>query len=179
MLSNGGAALKKIETTSLPDLSLSSESSSKGLSSSDIVTFFKNEKEEKKILLVEDDISQIELIEELINELNPDTSVDWYFSAEEALVKLEEIQKLKNERDYDLIIADIFLKGFTNGLDLWGYCKKYYPSSKVLVISSFDEDTLQEVFSGEFDDIHYIQKPLNFNQFAAEVKPLITKKKKE
>lgn len=146
------------------------------LSTEDIRKYFGAEKEEKKVLLVEDDVSQIDLIEELINQINPDTSVDSFLSAEEALAALENNKKLKNERDYDVIIADVFLKGLTNGLDLWTYCKKYYPKALVVVISSFDEKTLNQVFAGEFRDINYIQKPISFKRFREEIGNVIRQK---
>ncbi|MCB9095516.1 MAG: response regulator [Halobacteriovoraceae bacterium] len=147
------------------------------LSTSDILTFFGKEKEEKKVLIVEDDVSQIEFIEELISQVNPDASVDCYFSAEDALEKIENTRALKNEKDYDVIIADVFLKGMANGLDLYAYCKKYYPESEFIVISSFGEETLREVFSGEFDEISYIQKPISLSTFDSEIGKRIKNKK--
>jgi|GEM_PF-1778103 len=139
------------------------------LSSADILHFFDKEKEEKRVLLVEDDISQIDLIEELINDINPDVSVDAYLTAEEALEAIEMSKKLENEKSYDVIISDVFLKGAANGIDLWSYCKEYFPKSPVVIISSFDEPTLKELFSGEFDEVDYIQKPISFEMFNEQV----------
>ena len=83
------------------------------------VGLFKLSKGHKRVLVVDDDITQLNFLEDLIAEINPDVEVDWESDAHRAINLIASSSNQTDRRDYDLIISDIVLEGEASGMTLF------------------------------------------------------------
>jgi len=105
-----------------------------------------------RALILEDDLWLKPLIEVALLQTNPIIHVDWVDSAEEA------IQKAR-QSNYELIIADIFLKGTQTGLEFWDYCKQECPETTVLLTSAMPVELFLEHSAKGRDNPFFLPKP--------------------
>jgi len=116
------------------------------------------EKEKRKILVVDDEITVCKSIRQAI--LSEDQEVDMALSGEEALAK-------DRERRYDLVITDLMMPGIS-GLDLLREIKAAHPEVKVVMITGYPtiKTAVESIKLGAFD---YIPKPFT----PAELRALV------
>lgn len=107
----------------------------------------------RSILIVEDDLSVVEYLENILEQLRPGLDLDYATSAEEAMQRLR-------ERSYSLVIADIFLDGEMTGFDFWLECAKSYPDMPVVITSSLPADRYLTILSGFDHTPTFLPKPL-------------------
>ena len=88
----------------------------------------------KRIIVIEDDHACETILRRVIRSLDPEATIDWEESAEEALFALG--REHAAGREYDLIIADIFLSGKTTGLEFWESYRDRFPKTPILITSS-------------------------------------------
>lgn len=117
-----------------------------------------NEKQKKKILVVDDEITVCKSIRQAI--LSDDHEVDTALSGEEALKKDE-------DEHYDLIVTDLMMPGIT-GLDLLKTLKKKRPETNFIMITGYPtiKTAVESIKIGAFD---YIPKPFT----PAELRSLV------
>ncbi len=89
----------------------------------------------RKVLVVEDDLTLKVLIEKVLQSIDPEIQMDWTTTVDEALMGLSRKSAAWGGTGYDLIIADIFTPGTTNGYDLWDTCQKRFPDVPILITS--------------------------------------------
>jgi CheY-like chemotaxis protein len=132
--------------------------------------------QEKRILVVEDDLCVGRIIFHMIRSVTPDVKIDWFLSAEEALAKINELESLAGT-SYDFIIADITLAGRTTGIDLWNTCKRRKLATQFLFISGMSKEKFWKSIESESTEEdtpippRFLQKPLSI----AEGKEIISK----
>lgn len=76
--------------------------------------FFENS---KQILVAEDDLSLQPFLTRLMRSVDDGCKISWVQSGSEAMLEMVETR-------YDLVVADVFLKGNLTGLDLWEHYKR-------------------------------------------------------
>lgn len=112
------------------------------------------------LLVVEDDLSLVELFGSVAEVLRP--HLDFYYatSGEDALKMMEARQDERREPPFDLVITDIFLSGEVTGLSLWVECSKRYPDMPMMVTSSLPIEDYMSILSGFVEQPAYVPKPL-------------------
>jgi len=128
-------------------------------------------KRNKRVFIVEDDPMSMEILHGLILDIDPDAEIDWSKSAEGALDLIEEDKNAG--RDYDLIIADIFLSEKETGLDLWKRCLEKFNGIPLVITSALP---LHQYFSTVGQEIHaptFLAKPYQLNECRALLEGLL------
>ena len=118
------------------------------------------EQENRRILLVEDDIEMHHVFDGIIHDIDTKIQVDWVSSAEAALKRLEEAGHMSGATPYELIVSDIFLDGKTTGIDLWNLCQRVYPTMPMVVMSGLPLHKFVDFVGSRAGCPPYIQKPL-------------------
>lgn len=128
----------------------------------------------RKVLVVEDDFTQLGIIEDLIAEINPEIEVDWEIDAERAINRIVSASHSRDKREYNLVISDIFLGEGSSGVEIYRYCNEYEPRTKVVLISAQSKAKLRNSFFKNSEPLEYLQKPLNFKLFYQKLAPILT-----
>lgn len=115
--------------------------------------------QKKSLLMIEDDLALIELLEIVIDEVNPGLDWEYATTGEEAL-RLIERRAQSREIPYTLVLADIFLAGDLTGFDVWLSCQRKFPRMPFIFTSSLSADRYLSILSGLSQCPEYIQKPL-------------------
>ncbi len=125
----------------------------------------------KSVYVVEDDIELSTVMDRVLKSIDKDVQLDWSTSAEEAIQNVRNAAKMGVERPYDLIIVDVFLDGFQNGMDLWNLVKQEYPDIPVVMTSSTRLDSL---FTKESENLPmFLQKPFSMAECKRVFKELL------
>ncbi|MBX2881080.1 MAG: PAS domain-containing protein [Granulosicoccus sp.] len=116
---------------------------------------------QQTVLVVEDEPSVRQMVEEMLNRLNYRTiSV---MSAGEALRKLS-----GSDSQIDLILSDIVLPGDTNGFELGREVHRRYPEMRMFYVSGYARDALDQ--SGtDSRNVDVLRKPFTLRQLAERV----------
>lgn len=132
------------------------------------------EKQTRRILVVEDDAEMKTLLEKLIFEIIPEAEICWATGLEQAFTKLIQKATIMDPKPYELIIADIFLKGSGTGLDLWRVLHATYPLIPFLVISSLSEsNVVAAVGEIEKKNLLFLKKPFSVNECKHKIKNIL------
>ena len=129
---------------------------------------------QKRVYVVEDDIELSTVVDRVLKSIDHKISLDWSTSAEEAIQTIHTAWKKGVRRPYDLIIADVFLDGSQNGLDLWNLCKREYPDIPVVLTSSSRLGTLFPPDTELPDTPIFLQKPFTMSESKKLFKNLLT-----
>jgi len=113
----------------------------------------------KKVLIVEDDLSQKQLWNFVISRVSESAEVDWAVSSEQALTMIKKNKSLG--KLYDLLIVDLFLAGSETGLDLLKSEEVVSAGPKTILVSAIDQKNFEDQLRQELAHIKLIIKPLN------------------
>jgi len=113
----------------------------------------------KKVLIVEDDLSQKQLWNFVISRVSEHAEVDWAVSSEQALTMIKKNKSVGQL--YDLLIVDLFLAGSETGLDLLRSKEVMSVGPKTILVSAIDQKNFEDQLSQELAHIKLIIKPLN------------------
>jgi CheY-like chemotaxis protein len=119
----------------------------------------------RRALVLEDDPWVVPIIECALKNAVPGLEVDRVDSVEEAVRKTK-------DQNYEVIVADIFVKGGQTGVNFWDHCKKECPDSAILLTSSMAIEEFQKTFSHKRDNPLYIRKPLSLPELARTIQAL-------
>lgn len=89
----------------------------------------------KRVLIVEDDQALETILTRVVQSISNGAIIDWATSVQEARNRLR-VARNTFEKDYDLIIADIFLEGNETGIEFWQQCQFICPTTPMLLTSS-------------------------------------------
>lgn len=123
----------------------------------------------KKVLVVEDDLAQMNLIEELLCEINPNIKIDWEHDADRAIGKVA-YESARGE-GYDIVISDIELGPGSSGMDLFRYCIEFEPAIETVLVSAHSREKLRVRHFIDSEPIDYLKKPINFQAFYQKMAP--------
>lgn len=142
------------------------------LSSRDLHEFFSTN-QHKKILVVEDDLTQTTVIEEMLLDINPEADIEWETNSDHAINRISANEYRERDKHYDLIICDVDLEGSLSGVDLMNYCKEINSNAKVVLISAHSKLGLKHIYFRDKAPIKYLKKPLDYGQFYRTVAPAL------
>lgn len=107
------------------------------------------------ILIVEDDAALKPLWLSVLDKVVPGAQIDWVLTEEAAERAIR--NKIAVGELYDLVIADIFLSGKRNGIDLW---KRYGKDGcDFIVVSGASPEKVLSLTKGEGSPI-FLHKPI-------------------
>lgn len=124
------------------------------------------EAEQAKILLVDDNKTNLELMKLILEE-------EGYYIVTASNAS-EALRKLKRD-SFDLIITDFLMPPGKNGIELTEEVKKKYPKTQVIIITAYG-DIENAVKAIKLDAFDFIQRPLNNDLLLAKVKKAIESK---
>jgi DNA-binding response OmpR family regulator len=120
----------------------------------------------KNILILEDDQTYKSIWEHILKRIGHDFICDWAASVEEAKETLATAKQA--QKGYDLVVADIFIKGVSTGLDFWLAHETEF-RHKAIIVSSVDPRKLDHFLHGRDYYPFYFKKPLNILECAETV----------
>ena len=124
---------------------------------------FEHPPEQKRVLIVEDDLTIQPVLERMIRRINPNIQIDWTTRAEKALILLSQSRDT-SPRPYEVVLTDIGLAGEKSGIDLVNECYLKQISANFVLTSGNDSFTTKFPF---------IPKPLRFRDVEACLGPWI------
>lgn len=123
----------------------------------------------KSLLVVEDDLTLVQFLGSVLDEIRPELNWNYVTTGEEALKVIHERAKSQPEFPYDLVIADIFLDGDLTGFDVWLDCQQYYPKMPFIMTSCLTFDRYFSILRGMSTCPMYLPKPLTISRCRAVV----------
>lgn len=130
-----------------------------------------------RILVVEDDPDMMILLRKAISAVLPEAEIFWAVSLEQALTKIIQNTTIDEPKPYELIVADIFLKGNGTGLDLWRVLCATYPKIPFMVISSLsEENVVAAVGESEKNNLIFLKKPFSVYECGQQINNIIVNK---
>ncbi|MDR0555800.1 MAG: response regulator [Holosporaceae bacterium] len=78
----------------------------------------------------------------------------------------------KGGKGIDLIITDVVMPRM-DGPTLMKHIKEYNPKMKVIFISGYTEESLQDSLNNDEYDVHFLPKPFNLKELAGKVKEVL------
>lgn len=124
----------------------------------------------KKFLVVEDDFSMQPIWEQIIKTVDPRAVIRWAASGETADKMIRDLKEVND--GFDLIVADIFLAGEKNGIDLW---RRFAGKNNLFLFTSgITQKTFNEMI-GESAEPYPIlmQKPLTLQKCVENLKCML------
>jgi len=112
----------------------------------------------KKILIIDDDISLKPLWEYVLSQHFVDAEIDWHIDIETA--KQQYLKQKKTSTPYSLMIVDLFLSGAETGLDFLLFLQKKQETCPLLFVSAVDAAKLKEEVARFSLRCHVVEKPL-------------------
>ncbi|MGK5086369.1 response regulator [Bdellovibrionota bacterium FG-2] len=113
------------------------------------------------VLVVEDDLFMKPILIRILQSMDATIKVYWAVSVDEARVALA-------EGAFSLVIADYFLLGESNGLDLWRHCQNEVPKMPFVMVSGLEPDVFRKLINGKVVP-RFLQKPFYPKQCRALV----------
>jgi CheY-like chemotaxis protein len=125
--------------------------------------------DEKRILLVEDDVHFSQMLETLLMEIGY-TVVGIAVSGEEALALAS------GENRVDVILIDIHIEGDIDGIETARQIKELYSTPTIFMTAQPDDESIRRVVLTESEG--YLVKPINRQELFANLEIAIHKKRK-
>lgn len=116
---------------------------------------------EKSLLLIEDDLSMIDFIDAVLDDVKPGLDWDYVTSGEEAIELILRKGSQSHSDPYSLVITDIFLEGEMTGFDVWLDCMQLYPEMPFVITSCLSFDRYFSILKGMTNTPVYLPKPLS------------------
>jgi response regulator of citrate/malate metabolism len=118
---------------------------------------------EKKVLIVEDDLSLRPLWENFFKYRTKNVDLEWAVSCEEAIkmVRSSNQQALP----FFLIITDIFLAGSGTGLELLCSDEVIKSRARTILVSVADRDEIIQKFGHQIPNSEVMSKPFDFKKY--------------
>lgn len=121
----------------------------------------------KSLLVIEDDLSMIQLIDVILDEMRPGVEWEYVTSGEESLELIRRRGGFRGGCPYSLVVADIFLDGDMTGFDVWMECRRMYPQMPFVIMSCLSYDRYFSILQGMNNCPVYLPKPLTVARCAS------------
>ena len=120
----------------------------------------------KSLLVIEDDLSQIQFIDAVLNSRTEVEELEWEYvtSGEAALELIRRRGGFRGDSPYGLVITDIFLEGELTGFDVWLECQEIYPDMPFVFTSHLSFDRYFSILNGVRNCPVYLPKPLTVSR---------------
>jgi PAS domain S-box-containing protein len=116
------------------------------------------EQKSLRILVVDDDKENVKLVDKWLSSNNQQCST--FTNSEEALLHF-----IKNSTAFDVIISDNVMPNLT-GVELAKVVLGLRPTMPIIIVSGTIEDIAKDDPLFELQNIHFLRKPVNFNEVA-------------
>jgi DNA-binding NtrC family response regulator len=117
-----------------------------------------------RVFILEDDQDLLPVFEKILHSIDPLYCMDTASSVEAAIQILEKKNREASESPYDLIVADIFLEGESDGLDFWHTCEKLYPDTPVIITSGMPMDQFFARLGNQRISPPFLAKPFSMGE---------------
>ncbi|MGE0528535.1 MAG: hypothetical protein AB7G93_12380 [Bdellovibrionales bacterium] len=114
----------------------------------------------KSLLVIEDDLSLIQFIDTVLDDMRPGLEWEYVTTGEQAIELIRRRGELRGEAPYSLVITDIFLEGEMTGFDVWLDCQQLYPEMPFVITSCLTFDRYFSILRGVNNCPVYLPKPL-------------------
>jgi len=111
------------------------------------------------VLVVEDDRALANLLEQVLQSIEPRIHVDRTASAEGAIALLKRNEGSSRGYPYDLVLADISLEGERSGIDLWKLCQEKFSRMPIVVTSAMGTDKFLHAIGPNAISPAFLPKP--------------------
>lgn len=118
----------------------------------------------KSLLVIEDDLSMIDLIDTVLDHMQPGLDWEYVTTGEKAIDLIRRKGKLRGEDPYSLVISDIFLEGEMSGFDVWLDSIELYPQMPFVITSCLTFDRYSSILRGMNNCPLYLPKPLTIGR---------------
>lgn len=118
----------------------------------------------KSLLVIEDDLSMIDLIDTVLDHMQPGLDWEYVTTGEKAIDLIRRKGKLRGEDPYSLVISDIFLEGEMSGFDVWLDSIELYPRMPFVITSCLTFDRYSSILRGMNNCPFYLPKPLTIGR---------------
>ncbi|HMN68442.1 MAG TPA: hypothetical protein PKC28_07870 [Bdellovibrionales bacterium] len=118
----------------------------------------------KSLLVIEDDLSMIQFIDTILDDLKPDLEWEYVTSGEKAIELIRRRGSFCGDMPYSLIITDIFLEGEMTGFDVWLECNQKFPDMPFVITSCLSFDRYFSILRGVTNCPVYLPKPLTVSR---------------
>ena len=118
----------------------------------------------KSLLVIEDDLSMIQFIDTILDELKPGLEWDYVTTGEEAIEKIRRRGRTRGANPYSLVLTDIFLEGEMTGFDVWLDSMQMFPAMPFVITSSLSFDRYFSILKGVNQTPVYLPKPLTITR---------------
>lgn len=117
------------------------------------------ERKFRKVLIVEDDLTQVPLWKHIISRISNSASIEWAVSSEQAktIIQSAEVENKK----FDLIIVDLFLAGSSTGLELLQSKVVEESGADTILVSAVSKKNLEENIKTLLKKTKILAKPLS------------------
>ena len=122
-------------------------------------------KTSKSVLVIEDDLPMAQFLASIVEEALPGVDVFLFDTGEEARQEILRAHRFPWwDRQFDLIIIDVFLKGKLNGVDVWNLCRINFPNSHIIFTSSLSKESYHRMVSDVYPIPPFLHKPFKKEQ---------------
>ena len=105
-------------------------------------------------LVLEDDVGLQVILLQILRRLDPEMEITWTTSARLAINKL-------SDKEFDLVLVDIFLDGSATGLDLIRCVETRHPYTPMVIMSGMPYDDFIKALGKKTPSSPFIPKPLD------------------
>jgi DNA-binding NtrC family response regulator len=112
---------------------------------------------DKRVLILEDDLCLQTFLCRIFHSIDPKIRIEWAKDLDEAFEKVSASEP-NTTFNYDLILADILLPNFGNGLVFWDFCKRSSPETHFAFMSSQSPEAYLKLFKDQ-DPPAFLPKP--------------------
>ena len=119
----------------------------------------------KSLLVIEDDLSLIQLIDAMLADVKPGLEWEYVTSGEDALNLIERRGRERAGPPYRLVMSDLFLEGDTTGFDVWRECQRVYPEMPFVVTSGLSVERYRAVWKDAATVPQFLPKPLSIDRY--------------
>ena len=119
----------------------------------------------KSLLVIEDDLSLIQLIDAMLTEVSPGLEWEYVTSGEDALALISRRGRDAAGDPYRLVISDVFLEGDTTGFDVWRECRRLHPNMPFVVTSGLSVERYRAAWKDASCRPKFLPKPLTMDRY--------------
>lgn len=114
----------------------------------------------RSLLVIEDDLSLIQLIDLMLDDVKPGIEWEYVTSGEEALDLIRRRGEQLGRAPFSLVMTDIFLEGDVTGFDVWQESQSLFPKMPFVVTSGLSSDRYFSVLRAANNRPVFLPKPL-------------------
>lgn len=125
----------------------------------------------KKVLVVEDDLSLQPIWVEIFRRCSPTIQLDWAVSCETAQKMIRKANDDKSH--FDLIVVDLFLAGSRTGMDLIHSSEVAQSKARTMLVSSAETAKIRDFYGDPLLATQIISKPFSVKECERAIRKIL------